>query len=411
MKKSFLKVSSVLISLAAISTVYTLPQHTHRPRHHKPAAAKQASSLWSNIFGGNYASAYSGYDLFINGSWINTDNDLLKIDQKSHRKDSFLVSGDFQALLTDNLTPNQNSQLALQGIELQSFTTLDYWFHAFTDTITETNQLNTSLARAFITIGDLNSSDFYLTIGKKQVSFGQYSTSVINVLPEISSELGGITAKSITVGMDSKKYHLNARAYVYKPQVKTKDNRDMEGGIDFVKTIADNNIHSKTGLSLVTDLADSGALSSAIGNNMISQRLPAFNLRETLLLSGNNSLVAEYVSAFSGFSKADILTNHKAVRPGALHIEWNKGVTWLGKPVELALGYNQTYQASAFNLPASRFYGSATISPIRRSALSLEVNDDHNYSTNDVNSIGGKSIKSQDGKTHLSVYLLAGIYF
>jgi hypothetical protein len=102
----------VLLGLVAFSTSYTLPQHTHRPSHSAPTAQSN-SSPWAKIFGGEYASAYSGYDLFINGAWINTDNDLLKIDQKNPAKDSFLVSGAFQALLTDDLKPQQNSQIAL----------------------------------------------------------------------------------------------------------------------------------------------------------------------------------------------------------------------------------------------------------------------------------------------------------
>jgi|GEM_PF-5513468 len=415
MKKSLLKVSSVLIGLAAIGTAYTLPQHTHRSKPPTSQAAKsssqQDSSLLSDIFGGKYASAYSGYDLFINGSWINTDNALLKIAQRNSNKNTFLVSGAFQLLMSDNLKPQQSAGTNLQGMEIQTFTTIDSWVHAFTDTVTDPKQFNTTLPRAFMTFGNLNRSDYYLTIGKKEVSFGQYSTSVINVLPEVSNELGGITAKSVTLGMDNQKQRLNIRAFIYRPNVQTTDKRNVEGGIDFVKTDGNKKYYSTTGLSLVTNLADSWAISSALANHPLTHRLPAFNVRETFLIPGNNTLVAEYVSAFNHFSSVDVMTNGHAVRPGVLHIEWNRGITWLNKPVEFALGYNRTFNASAFNLPQSRFYGVATISPIRRSALSLEINADQNYSSKDNNVVGGKAVTSQDGNNHISIYLLAGIYF
>ena len=273
------------------------------------------------------------------------------------------------------------------------------------------HQLNVSTPRAFVTLGDLNRSDFYTTIGKNQVSFGQYSSSVINVLPEVSSELGGITANSVTLGMDNSARQLNVRAFIYQPNVKTMDHRNADGGLDFVKSVSYKNITATTGLSVVSDLADSSAISNALGDDPLVHRIPAVNIRESLSLPRNNVLMAEYVSATTGFSKDNVLTNNQSVRPGALHIEWNKGITWLNKPVELALGYNQTYQASAFNLPVSRFYGVATISPIRRSALSLEVNDDQNYSAQNVSQIARKSVDAQDGLAHLSVYLLAGMYF
>ncbi len=413
MKKLSIALAFCIATPAFASTDH---HHHHRPTHHVQASAlaqpQPSHSVWENIFGGTYASAYNGFDLMINGSWINADHDLLKIDQANPNKDSLFISGDIQALLTDNLRPSpQTSQIALQPIEVQSYTTLDHIFHAFTDSTLDPNTMNVYTPRAFVTLGDLNRSNFYATIGKNQVSFGQYSTSVINVLPEISNELGGITANSITMGMDNNPHHLIMRAFVYEPNVKTTDGRNADGGVDVVKALSYKTITATTGLSVISDLADSWAISSALGDEPLVHRIVGVNIRESLSLPANNALVAEYVTATSALSTHNLTTNDHAVQPAALHIEWNKGVTWLNKPVELALGYNQTYQAGAFNLPLSRFYGVATISPIRRSALSLEVNDDQNYHANDVSVIGGKSVAAEDGLAHLSVYLLAGMYF
>jgi hypothetical protein len=410
--KNKLAIATVLcVSCAAFAS----PAHVLHSQHSVVASNQSVatpSAVWKNIVGGTYASAYNGGDLFINGSWINADNDLLKIDQTNPLKNSFLLSGDLQALLTSDMTPApQSSQMALQSIELQSYTTLDHVFHAFTDSMLDPHQLNVTIPRAFITLGDLNRSDFYTTIGKNQVSFGQYSTNVINVLPEISSELGGITVNSVTLGMDNTKRGMNVRAYIYQPNVKTVDHRDAEGGLDFVKAYSYKTVTASTGVSVVSDLADSGAISNVLGNEPLVHRLPAFNIRQSLSLPGNQGIVVEYVAAMTDFSKDNVVTNDKSVRPGALHLEWNKSTTCFNKPVEFALGYNQTYHASAFNLPVSRVYGVATISPIRRSALSLEVNDDQSYSANDVSKIGGNVIGAQDGLAHISVYLLAGIYF
>jgi hypothetical protein len=375
-----------------------MPHHAHHS--HKQ---QQSSGALPAIFGGQYASAYDGSDLFINGPSINTDEVLLMIDQKNQRANSLVLSGAFEALATHDFLPDTKSSADIAAIEVQSYGTLDHIFHAFVDTVVDPKTLNGSFPRAFITIGDLNRSPFYATAGKFYVPFGSYSGSVLNTLPDISEELGGIKANAVTLGMNEVKYHLNTRVFAYRPNVRAPKDHDLNGGVDVEMTQHFTKSHASEGISVVSNIADSDGLHKVFGATPIKHRVGGLDIRGKLGLQHGINFVGEYTTAMKHFALSDMQVNGKAVRPSVLHLEANKGFQLYAKPAFAALGMNQSYQAAAVGIPQTRIYGVVSVAPVRRTQIALELNDDIAYKN--------KHIPNADGKSHLSLYLQAGLFF
>ena len=83
------------------------------------------------------------------------------------------------------------------------------------------------------------------------------------------------------------------------------------------------------------------------------------------------------------------------------------------KPATFALGYDQSWQAAALNLPKQSYRASLGVSWFKNTVSSIEYRHDINYSSAEISSSegAGKPIPTSTGDTRNSVILQMGVYF
>jgi len=207
-------------------------QPTH-PRYTPIAVQHPATKAKNNLLTGIYLggtpvftspyigihSAYDGSDLVVNASSVNLDVRLLKQQQAMYDAlekaglpgpDHPIVelSGEVagQGIVRTTSPGNTTADIDLTTATFDIFAKINPWVSGFMSIDYDNSQLgpyrvgnsNLSLDKGFITIGNLNRSHLYGSLGQLYVPFGQYSTFMLSAsLPQL---LARVKARAVVLG-------------------------------------------------------------------------------------------------------------------------------------------------------------------------------------------------------------------
>lgn len=317
--------------------------------------------------------------LFLNGQFIPQNAPVIVIGGK--------VEGQFQS------GNHQSSDFSLGSAELNINALASQWASAFMSIDYDSSTANPILGnldnssrlymrRAFVTIGDLNVTPLYGSLGQMYVPFGTYSYMLVT--SPVTSSLAKTDSTAVTLGYHHQgvtvvAYGFNGHSVFNNISPNKIDswgaNASWAGhffgdkqifGVGYISTLAD-------GLSQL----DAGTYVA----NLTRTEVPGLNLNANLHFHHVN-LIAEYICALSNFKTLDFTAPapiDATPRPSALDVELGYQFTQLPRPVSVYAVYDHTTEGANFNLPRNSYAAVMNTNIFKNTALSVEYRRNNRF--------------------------------
>jgi hypothetical protein len=248
------------------------------------------------------------------------------------------------------------------------------------------------LNTAFINIGNLDASPFYLTTGQLFVPFGRYASAMVS--SPLTQRLARTRVRPLIVGYKSQESTGPfASAFAYNSD--TTIGQSGVGGLNLGYIFNQNKVSGEIGASITSALNNAsglqltgatryttfGGFASPTNGSEAVHKVAAAGAHANLNIDRYN-LTAEWVGALSAFHEQDLSMNGVGAMPQALQLE--SGMTFMSftKPASLAVGYQWSKDTLALGLPKQRFSGVFNISIWKDTVESLEYRRDIDFGSN-----------------------------
>ena len=325
-----------------------------------------------------------------------------------------------------NAASHNNSDINLSGAELDIATQITPWSTGliainYDHTATSPQRSNNSrlsVDRAFITLGDFNHSPLYATIGQRYVPFGQYHTFMVN--GPLTQTLGLTKARSLLLGL-APIQGVYANLYAFKGD--SLFNQDINSinqwGAILGYSVNNNYLQSDFGVDWIRHIADSQGMQATGGQGfsgfaansnteILHHPVPGINLHGRITIQPF-TVIAEYTGATTEFNKNNLSYQQRGARPSAFNIEGAYSFEVLNKPSTLSIGYGQSHEALALNLPKQRYNAALNIAWWKNTITSIGWQHDKAYYSTDLGT--GQGITVQPAKSTHTIISKLGIYF
>lgn len=312
-----------------------------------------------------------------------------------------------------------NGSVNLGTVELDVNAVASSWANAFftfdydnSPTFTGNRDPNgrVFLQRGFLTIGDLDRSPIYFSIGQMYAPFGQYSSWLVTT--PINESVFRILTRTMLLGFSS--HGIYAQAYTFTgDRITNTTSLFNQGGFNLGIDHTFNRFEIDLGGGVVSNVADSqGMQNNGLytlgffnGFGVPAQILPVIgavnaplivpnldNLRSNVpgadvhaeLTFKPFTLIGEYQWSTRSFNPLDMTFNNGLARPQALHTEldFDFQITWI--KFKLAGIYDRSWQSYALNVPAQS-YGVALWTTLwKDTAEGIEFRHNTNYAAGTV---------------------------
>lgn len=382
------------------------------------------------------------FDLIVNLPSVNEDLRILKQKQEiadAYRKHNLPIpdvpllnlSGKVEGQITAArlYTDQHSTNVNLTGAELDIAGMINRWSTLLlaivydsappaVGTVVDNSRL--FLDKGFLTLGNLDRSPFYATLGQFYVPFGQYSTLMIS--DPLTKLVGRIKARALLLGYDQDFgiHRVNASLFGFRGYANNTINVTQYGAnLDYL--IREEKWKGNLAASYVANIGDAntfqqnGGPSGFTGFSNTSEslihRVPGFDARGSFSM-GPFDIFAEYVTATDSFSAINLTYNAPGAKPSAFHIEGVYNFKILDKNSLISVGYDMTSEALALLLPERRYIATFSISLLENTIQSLEYRHDINYGTSDFATGQGLPVVPTGlGHTSDTVTFQVGFYF
>jgi hypothetical protein len=252
------------------------------------------------------------------------------------------------------------------------------------------------ISRSFVTVGNLDCSPLYLTVGQMFVPFGRYASNMVTSV--LTLQLARINERALLLGYYKNGFY--ASVYGFKGPSTVSGPGVNAGGVNigYEKKWAKNslnigagyvgNIADATGFQVTGNSVGFPGFALHKGNEFLERRVPAADVHAEISV-GKFTVFAEYVAALSRFDILDLRFNCLGAKPTASNFELAYNFKMATCPASLAVGYGETTEALALGLARSSFITTFNISIWKNTIESLEYRHDTNYNSHDF--CGGAS--------------------
>lgn len=383
--------------------------------------------------------AYDGSDLLINLPSMNEDLRLLQQKQKwedamkAEGKKPFAkpvieLSGDLEGEVIGNDTyysHHIDTDIDLTTAEFDVLGQVSPWATAFVkfaydnDWVPKTTRISNSnlfLDRAFITIGNLNKFPVYGSIGQMHVPFGNYANYMIS--DPVTQLMARTTNRAVSLGYYKTGFYAQAFAFKGDTYVRDTNNELNNWGANAGYEFKKDKYSGDFGASFIFNLADSEGMQNTNADNIFSfqgfrsrqidHRVPAFDVHG-MFTYNPFQFIGEYLRATRSFDNQDLNFNNNGTTVSALDAQARYLFNVVGKPSYVAVGYGQTWQALALNLPKYQISATLSTSIWRNTIEALEFRHDIDYKDSDHYT--ALDMVNGTGASRDSVILKIGLYF
>ena len=416
-------ISTILITLLVTNNIGQAQSNkkVKAAKHHKSMIKPVYVTIAPDV---GVPTQQDGSDLLVNGPPINTGVALMQRSaserqamskQKQALFPHLLLSGGVEAAY-------QQSDMHINRAELDGLVEMSANANAYVSMNIDGNgQAPTfALNAALISIGNLLNNPFYISVGQCYVPFGRYGSRMIS--RPINELMGGTKAPTLTLGyhpLRSNAFYLSG--FVFKPNVNVLGQANhFSGGVDAGYHFKYAGMDVDLGASYINNIENSDGMLV----NGRSQYFPGFKKQ------GNHKSVpgadvhlgikyrkiaisAEYTGAISRFASDDMTFDGKAARPGALTFEADMQYTLFSVPSVFGLGYTQSVEALAMNLPLRRYAAVMTMNPTKDVLFSMEYDINQQYPLHSTARAGSQVAfdASRLGKMNQVFTVQVGAYF
>ena len=327
---------------------------------------------------------------------------------------------DFNRTKSNDVNLNNAELAVLMGVNpyVTGFFTVNYDASKKDSDDRRAKNGNFYLKKGFITIGRLNKSPFYATIGQTYPAFGRYSSAMLS--SPLTLELGRIHTRMFAIGYSAQDaLGVYGSAFVFKGDSEIVGHGDKvhEGGANLDYVFEAGGFHSDIGASVVTNIGESETMSAdnVFGKvRSMQRRVPGLDVH-ALIKKGPVALIAEYVAATRRFDAQDMTFNNKAAKPAAYHVELGYNFDIYSHPSNIAVGYSASRQALALGMPKKRYIAAFNTSVFKDTVQTIEFRHEKEYpgtdSANLGSGVGAGQHDAQSGRHLNAVIGRFGIYF
>jgi len=244
----------------------------------------------------------------------------------------------------------------------------------------------------FVNIGNLDKTPLYFTAGQLYAPYGRYSSAMISA--PLTMILARTKTRPFILGYKSQGAS-GPYAAVYGFISETTLKRSDVGGLNMGYIFSSDTASGDIGVGLIGSITDSqgmqwtgslpyttfGGFASPTNGSEAVNEVPGLNIHGNVSFD-RYSLTAEWVGAARAFQPQALSFNGAGAKPSAWQLE--AGVTFktFDKPASFALGYQQSNETLALNLPHQRISGVMSISLWKDTVESLEYRHDIDFKTN-----------------------------
>ena len=394
-------------------------------------------------------SQYDGSELIVNNPSINDDLKLLQMRQKqraylqSHNQDTsiprLIFSGyvEGQANYADQYTGSNTSDIDLTGAEIDSFIEANNWLSGYLSyaydngSDSQANRINSSnleLSQGFVTIGDLDKSSVYSSVGQLYVPFGQYSSFMVS--DPMTKTLGRTKARALVVGYTNQSEAAAApfvAAYAFKgaTEVNNNDanNQVKDYGLNAGLNYSSEKWSGKLGASYISSIAESQGMqgdgSSSTTFNGFAQSSADEDLSKNVagvdvygnLGYNNYTFLAEYTSATEHFDQADMSFNNSGAKPSALDLQAVYAFNYW-RPSYISADFGKSWESLALGLPEYAYGVTYGVSVWRHALVSFQLLRNNGYSSGTTATGASTAVDTdQLGESYNSAMLQLDMYF
>lgn len=382
-------------------------------------------------------SSYDASDLIVNYPTMNEDLRLLRQLQKidnmlkgtdppyfSHPR--LVFSGTVQGLVTYRNPYHgvNNADVDLSDVELDALAEAGPWAFGFISleydntAMTGGSRIANSrvyLNRGFLTIGNLNRTPFYGSIGQMYVPFGKYANYLVD--SPITQTIARTNVRAVNLGFLYNGFY--GQTYGFRGA--NNIGRTIAGGVNGGYRFTNNSVTGDFGLGVIDNIGDSQGMQFTGGSSFegfgvssadedLAHPVPGLDLHG-LVGMGNYTLISEYIAATRSFAAQNMAFNGHGARPQALDLEGAYNLNIFHRPTTLAVDYGQSWQALALNVPENSYIGLINISIWKDTIESLEYRHDVNYASSDTASGQGNSVTASGHRGQNTIYAQVAVYF
>jgi hypothetical protein len=287
------------------------------------------------------------------------------------------------------------------------------------------------LSRGFATIGNLDKSPFYFTIGQVYLPFGRYWSYMVTT--PLTLSLGRINDRAAILGFYENNFY--AQAYLY-PGIDSNASDTVfhaGGGNAGYKFVFNPHTNWTIGAGVVSDMTDSQGMGRTgasppqfpgftnidnpdllpTSNYPFGHTVPGADVH-TEFVWGPWAFIAEYLSTTGKFASEDMTFNNKGAQPSAMHSEIEYNFRFRDKPSMVGVSYGHTWQALALNLPQQSADIFVRTSWWKNTVEAIEFRHDDDYSTHNVAVSAfdfGPFTNVGTGKSRNLILAQLGVYF
>ena len=226
--------------------------------------------------------------------------------------------------------------------------------------------------------------------GQYFVPFGVFESNFIS--DSLTLELGETRESALQFGIESGGLH--GAVYTFNGDL------DEDGGSEadsFGVAVGYSAEVEDTGfglnLSYISNIGDSDSLQELVADNLgedgiYSDQVSGWSA-SAMLRFGNLSFLAEYLDATEDFEVGEMEFEGKGAEPTSYMVEAAMDFELAGLPATFALGYQETDEAAALELPEERFLVGLSVEMMDGVALAVEGAFDEDYGDPETNDYSG----------------------
>ncbi len=327
---------------------------------------------------------------------------------------------------------NSSTDIDLLDVRLDALASVSQWAYGLISLGFDNSNLDEELAgngrrinnsrifiqRAFLTIGDLNVSPAYFSIGQMYVPFGRYSSGIISTTP--TSKLGKTNTRAALIGA----YYegLFAQGYGFRGDSFVHNRGINQWGLNVGYEHQYEDFSYEVGTGYIANIADSSGLQNTFMNpgfagfafsretERLEHRVPGFDVYGRL---GYKCFFfnVEYVTATREFARNDLAFNFEGAQPAAFYVDGTVRGQVFERPFGFTVAYGFSTEALGVNIPKQSYIAALSGSIWKNTIEGIEYRHDVDYSNRDSASGSHSDTVFASGGSRNSVVADVGIYF
>ena len=302
---------------------------------------------------------------------------------------SIEISGvvEVEAAYADPSGGNEESDAAVATVELGIAAQISDMVSAEVVLLHEEDDTPLEVDVATMTFG---SGPWAVMVGQYFVPFGVFESSFIS--DPLTLELGETRESALQFGFESGGFH--GAVYTFNGNLDEDGDSEIDSfGVAAGYSAEGEGTEFGVNLAYISDIGDSDSLQDLINESLsgdvdYDSQVGGWSA-SALLRFGNLSLLTEYLGATENFEVDELAFEGEGAEPTSYMIEAALKFELAGIPATFFVGYQETDEAAALELPEERFLVGLSVEMMEGVTLAVEGTFDEDYGNSDAGDYSG----------------------